>query len=144
MHGTFLAQRPHGGVFFLCSPNPFLLFALKIPPSITCSHRDVLTARTSGYYRPHVLSQYASLTNLHSDREWRKTQKPQVGEGWTTCITHVLRFQLKSKVEYNIRCELNKKTFALQIDEENTEVFPLLNQTNTHVPWFPCWKSRAT
>jgi hypothetical protein len=29
---------------------------------------------------------------------------------------------------------LNKRTFALQNGERNTEVFPLLNLTNTYVP----------
>ena len=39
------------------------------------------------------------ITNLHNDREWRKTRKPQVGEGGTTCITLVLKTQLKLKVK---------------------------------------------
>jgi hypothetical protein len=38
---------------------------------------------------------------------------------------------------------LNKRTLALQNDEEYTEVLPL-KSTNTHAPWFLCWKSRAT
>ena len=97
--GSSLAQQPHGGDLSSGSPDPLILSELKIPPPITCSHMGVLTTRTTRYYCLHVLSRNTNLINLHNNREWRKTRKPQVREGVTTCITHVLKTQFKPKVK---------------------------------------------
>jgi hypothetical protein len=96
---TSFAQQPHGGVLSFCLSSIFLLSVLKVLSPITRLIHGRFNHTHLGVLLTLGLSRNTNLTNLYSDKERRKTWKPQVGEGGTICNTHGLKTQLKPKVE---------------------------------------------